>query len=197
MRTEKSQSKNKKAWYLLPDAFKSNRTWNDISTKAYIEWLENQNFRTWRIVTLTCRCSSNKAAWRDALVQTFRETEQNFIKGTVLAQNIAQGFGKQLIRFVAFGEDKKNDTKLHVHCLINGIGCDERFTKILEKAWFNHIKREVEKRSDVEVMQKDVGVYLDHTDGITIGYADYIVRAEGKDFAIGLDKVVVDATRLK
>lgn len=175
---------------------KSDKSWQSDVEEGYAEWLQAQSFEGWRIVTLKYPRCSNRTTWEQALKNTFRELDNTFLRGGVLAINQQSGAGKRLRRLVALGGDRSAGEALHAHCLVDGIGRDDRFVTLLQKAWRNNLAAEIRQVKDTHFCEQEAEVYMDKTDGDCRQYTTYMVRKEGDDFRFGVDKVVLTASFL-
>lgn len=175
---------------------KNDKSWQLDVAEEYVEWLQAQSFESWRVVTLKYPRCSNRTTWERALKNTFKELDNTFLRGGVLTINRDNGAGKHLRRLVALGGDASAGVVLHAHCLVDGIGNDDRFVKLLQKAWRNNLAAEIRRVRNTHFYEQEAEVYLDKTDGECRKYTKYMVREEGNDFRFGVDKVVLAASFL-
>ena len=85
---------------------------------------------------------------------------------------------------------------MHAHCLVDGIGDDERFERLLQKAFHRNLAHEIRRVNSAHFYEQDAKVYLHKTDGSCSRYTEYMLRQEGYDFRFGVDKVVLAASYL-
>jgi len=168
---------------------------------ALIDWAAGQEFDDWRVVTLKYPFFSNEAVWKKVLVHTFRELEQSFMKGKTLTQNKAIGAGSNLLRIVVLGGNRNGNIKLHCHCFVDGVGDDKQFTSLLNRAWKNNMSKELRKlgipyRDDAQLDSNDEYIYVERGSGERRNYLKYTLRYEGEQLGNGINKVVLEATKL-
>lgn len=171
----------------------------DLRVKdVFLKWLEQQKFDSWRVVTLKYPNTGDKSVWIKACELTFIELENTFLRGSLLTMNRANGAGDHLRRIVVFGGNKSAGEKIHVHCLVDGIGDDGKFQHLLNKAWKHSIKKAVRssKGNDKFIFEESAQVYVKKTEGSCDRYGDYMMRPEGFDFKFGVDKVIFEALYL-
>lgn len=171
-------------------------TYEISNAELIADWANRQNFTDWRMVTLKYPSFGDASAWRKALVHTFRELEQTFLRGSLLKVNKANGTGMHLRRLVALGGEKLTDTVLHAHCLVDGIGNDEKFEAQLKKAWRHGIARAIEKSCAGQFNNKDANIWVHKTSGCCRNYVEYMFRHEGMSLGLGMEKFVENATYL-
>ncbi len=167
-----------------------------LSIDTAISWVNNQNFTDWRVVTLKYPYCGDLAVWRRALKHTFRELEQAFLRGSLLTTNKANGAGNSLRRLVVFGGDRGAGKGLHAHCLVDGIGNDEKFTALLRRAWHHSIARELRRIGTSKFIDQSADVYVKKSSDCCNGYVNYMLRYEGESLGFGFDKIVVEATNI-
>ncbi|BCM07123.1 hypothetical protein MAFF241647_14800 [Ralstonia solanacearum] len=168
---------------------------NRDAMQGWTKWVNAQPVQNgWRLVTLEYPRWKKIGLWSEAVKHTMRELSQTFLKGALATQNKATG-ANSLRRVVALGGDRANGVALHAHCLVDGMGDDEKFDEKLDRSWVNNVGRIV-RRDGLPFREGEAKVFSRRIDGTPTDYIHYIVRYEGSDLNFGANKIDVSNTYL-
>lgn len=161
------------------------------ATDQWVEWIEAQPVQGWRIVTLEYPKWTRREMWSAPIMHTMRELDQTFLKGGLARLNKETGATK-LRRVIALGGDRTLGVPFHAHCLVDGIGDDDRFQQRLHIAWANNVR----KHTNGTFCEREALTYSRRAINGIAEYIYYVVRHEGNDLKFGVDKIDVSNSYL-